>query len=341
MRLDEILELNHNNRKDRTKKTQISEVYGIIYRIHCIPENKSYIGQTFSHGICLGYLQRHGIITRCKIHYRAKDYDAHKNRPLYKALNKYSSDQFEVFEERRVRGKDLASLNQIEAEYMEKYNSIHPNGYNIQEVGKKYDRILQMLAEHHGFEVQRHEYVDKTRENRCRDVCFGKRFGLKRKSWSKDEILDKLKTIDVEQVRLVRTAGEFRIIVKEIGARDNIRVYFNGSKEECEDFAKKISDNVEIAESFRGTGYKYQNKLEKVLGFPNVTKVTGQVYGNMAADCQTYLLIFYGKKDNRVQSLARISFGGRKMNIEDSKRDAMRFLDLYMHQTTSDPNYLF
>ena len=336
--LSEILELNYAYRKDRTKKTDISEVYGIIYRIYCIPEEKSYVGQTFNHKICLGYLQRHGIISRCKIHYRAKDLELVKDRPLYKALNAYPADQFEVHEEKRVYKDEIGRINQIEAEYMEKYQSLYPNGYNIEEVGKKYTRLMKRLAEHYGFEMKRHDYVDKTREDRCKDVCFGVRFKLPRASYSKNLILEKLKSIDIESVRLVKTPNDLRIIVKETGSKDNIRVYFKGSEDQCLDFARELTENVEISESFRGTDcYKYQTKLEKALALEGVIRVSGKMYGNVSASNQTYLLIFYGRKEGKIQSVLRISFGGKTVDITESKRDAMGFIDRFAPATTSDP----
>lgn len=336
MLLSEILEINYNNRnKDKTEKTQISEVYGIIYRIYCIPEKKSYVGQTFSHGIALQYLQRHGIIKRCKIHYRVKDYDNHKNRPLYKALNKYSSDQFEVFEERKVFGTELATLNQIEGEYIEKFNCLHPNGYNMEEIGKKYSQILQMLSEYHHFQIQSHDYNDKTRKTRCKDVCFGKRFGLERARFSKEFIRETLKTIDIESIRLVDSNG-YRLIVKETGKIDNIRIYFSGTKRECVKFANSISPNVIETESFQGMDcYPHQIKLDTIVSLAeSCTKIRGKKYKNKANGAQTYLIVFYGKKDGKTQPLLRISFGGKNMKIEKSSQEAMEFLGKFIKQTS-------
>lgn len=338
--LNEIIELNYTNRKDRMKKTNISEVYGIIYRIYCITEKKSYVGQTFSHINCLQYLQRHGLISRCKIHYRAKDYEENKNKPLYQALNKYTADQFEVYEETRLYREDIAKINQIEAEYIEKYNCLNPNGYNIEEVGKKYSKLLTMLSEHYGFEIQRPNYIDKTRKDRCKDVCFGIRFGLKRASYSNDLILANLKNIVIDSIRLVQIRKELRIIVKEKGVKDNIRVYFKGSKEECETFARQLTNKIEISESFRGQDcYKYQSKLDKVLSLEDITRVAGKIYDNAVSKSETYLIIFYGKKNNKIQSLARISFGGKTVSIEQSKNDAIEFIENFKKQTKSEPIY--
>ena len=56
MKLDELLKQNHP-----PKKNDLKDVYGIIYRIFCVPENKSYIGQTFSHGYVGQYLIIHQL----------------------------------------------------------------------------------------------------------------------------------------------------------------------------------------------------------------------------------------------------------------------------------------
>jgi len=336
MKLDELLELNYSVRKDGSNKTDISQVYGIIYRIYCIPEGKSYVGQTFSHSISGENLQRHGIINRCKIHYRYKDYENHKNRPLYIALNSYPSDQFEVFEEIRLYGIDIGSMNRIEGEYMKKYNSLHPTGYNLEEIGKKHSQILKLLESHYQFETKQNTYIDKTREGRCKDVCFGKRFGLEKGTYDRDTILQHLNTIRIESVRLVETTGGLRIVVKETGDRDNIRIYFNGSKEECLQFAKKITDNVELSENFRGEScYKYQSKLEKILTFPDITKISGKAYNNKSSGADTFLLIFYGKKNEKIQALSRISFGGKKINIEESRKDAELFIEYIRRERTN------
>ena len=45
MRLDELLENKREPKVPGSKKTEISDVYGIIYRIYCVPENKNYIGK--------------------------------------------------------------------------------------------------------------------------------------------------------------------------------------------------------------------------------------------------------------------------------------------------------
>ena len=128
MKLYELLELTYSKHKDKNPTTSIDDLYGIIYRIYCIPEDKSYIGQTYSHNYVNNYFNRYGVLNRMKVHYRSKNTKTCKNRPLYVALNKYSTDQFDITEEIRIYGKDLANINQIEGDYMTKYNSVYPNG---------------------------------------------------------------------------------------------------------------------------------------------------------------------------------------------------------------------
>ena len=73
--------------------------------------------------------------------------------------------------------------------------------------------------------------------------------------------LNLLKRIDIENVRLIDSNG-LRIIIKVKNEKDNIRVYFNGTKEKCIDFSKKLTDNIVISPSFNGEdAYKYQLKL--------------------------------------------------------------------------------
>jgi hypothetical protein len=263
------------------------------------------------------------------------------NRPLYQALNKYESNQFEVYEELLVKGKDLARFNILEGEYITKYNTLKPTGYNIEEIGKKYGKILVELAKHHDFEVERQQYIDKTRDNRCRDICFGKRFGLSSTNFSQETMITTLKTIEIDSIRLMESNG-LRLIVRETEKRDNIRLYFTGSNDECLEFAKKISDNVIISESFLGKDcYKYQSKLDKLLeNCVNLYKVSGKVYANKSNNTHTYLLVFYEKKNNKNNQLMRISFGGKSRSIQDSLEDAMKFIEKFKSQTTIIPEYI-
>lgn len=342
MKLNELLELNYANGKT-SNITPISEVYGIIYRIFSRVENKSYVGQTYSHKYSGKYLQRHGLIMRLKKHWIEKDEELSKDRPLYRILNTYPQEEFEVFEELRVYGKDLARLNQIEGEYIQQYDCIYPNGYNVEVIGKRKPTILNDLAELYDFSIEQTEYEDTTRSRRRKDICLGTYFNLPKQQLGLDKTLELLKTLDIEKIRLVNSNG-IRLLVNVRGEKDNIRVYFKKSKEECLEFASQLTTNLEITESFQGVDcYKYQSKLDNILAkSEDIKSVIGKQYENKARNCQTYLLIFYGEKNGKRQSLARVSFGGASQTIIESSNIAMEFIDkLTQYNKTIHFEYIF
>lgn len=88
----------------------------IIYKITNLINNKVYIGQTIQKF-------KNRIIEHKK---RMKN---GTNTPLYNSLRKYGIEnfKFEIIEE--VLSKE--ELNQKEIYYIEKFNSLFPNGYNL------------------------------------------------------------------------------------------------------------------------------------------------------------------------------------------------------------------
>ena len=328
MNLNELLKQSHSPKKAGDKKTKLSDVYGIIYRIFCIPENKSYVGQTFSHNYNRDYLSKWNILSRCRQHYNNRMLDSNKNKPLYIALTKYSPDQFIIYEEEQLFNTSIGLINQKEGEYMKKYNTLFPNVYNIEEVGKKYSKLLKDLSDLHEFEIKKYEYIDKTRTRRVKDVCVGVYFGIKNKKIGQEETFKLLKTVDIKNITLVNSNG-LRIIVKVKDERDNIRVYFNGTKEKCIDFSKKLTDNIIISPSFNGEdAYKYQLKLDKVLEDKDIiTTITGKSYHNESRNCDTYLIMVSGIKNNRTQTLHRVSFGGKSIKLLDSYNTGVDFVE--------------
>jgi hypothetical protein len=331
MLLSELLEMNH---KKRSKPTVVEDIYGIIYRIYCIPENKSYIGQTFSHFKTSNSFASCGILTRCKRHYQSRNYKINQNKPLYIALKKYPPSQFQIFEETKLYKSEIARINQIEGEYMVRYNSLIPNGYNLEEIGKKESELMKILAEFHKFEIEKTEYKDKTRERRCKDVCFGTRFNIPRELVNLDTIEEELKKIKISSIKLTKSVGTLRIIVKEEDSKDNIRIYFHGTTEECIDFVEQFTDNIIITEKFYEGTYKYQNKLNKVISLDNIKKV---IYGiRKSKGKTTFVIAFRGLINGYSELLEKFSFGGKNGNIEEGKK----FLELFKQQTTLNPIYI-
>jgi len=93
----------------------------IVYRVHCKPEGKSYIGCTVAK-----------LTQRRAKHY----YDVRKgtNQPLQQALRKYREDDFEwtILEEFEIYEEAL----EAEVRYIKELGTLRPNGFNVKEGGE-------------------------------------------------------------------------------------------------------------------------------------------------------------------------------------------------------------
>lgn len=90
---------------------------GFIYRILCIPTGKSYISQTID------------INRRKHEHFSALRRNKHENPKLQKAWNKYGEENFS-FEFWAFDNITPEQLDNLECEYIEKYNSLE-KGFNL------------------------------------------------------------------------------------------------------------------------------------------------------------------------------------------------------------------
>lgn len=90
---------------------------GFIYRILCIPTGKSYIGQTID------------INRRKHEYFSALRRNKHENPKLQKAWNKYGEENFS-FEFWAFDNITPEQLDNLECEYIEKYNSLE-KGFNL------------------------------------------------------------------------------------------------------------------------------------------------------------------------------------------------------------------
>lgn len=90
---------------------------GFIYRILCVPTNESYIGQTID------------INRRKNKHFSTLRNNKHENPKLQNAWNKYGEKNFS-FEFWTFDNVTPEQLDELECEYIEKYNSL-ANGFNL------------------------------------------------------------------------------------------------------------------------------------------------------------------------------------------------------------------
>jgi group I intron endonuclease len=94
----------------------------IIYKITCLINNRTYIGQTVN-----------PLKTRWWQHCHAKD--GKKSMPyIDKAIRKYGSENFTI--EQIAEASSLDELNELEGKFIKELNSLKPNGYNLDSGGK-------------------------------------------------------------------------------------------------------------------------------------------------------------------------------------------------------------
>ena len=91
---------------------------GIIYRIHCLPTGKFYIGQTVR-TLKVRLQQHRRIHSMCTY--------------LHRAIQKYGWDNFKT--EILWEGEN-SLLNEIEFKYIKEFNTLAPEGYNLKEGGE-------------------------------------------------------------------------------------------------------------------------------------------------------------------------------------------------------------
>ena len=111
-----------------------------IYKITNLINNKSYIGQSIN------------IEKRIKEHFwKSKNQkDISFNSILHQAIRKYGEENFkwEILEE-----CDVEKIDELEQQYIQKYNTLSPNGYNILPGGQKF-RALAKVCKRCGKLVQ-------------------------------------------------------------------------------------------------------------------------------------------------------------------------------------------
>lgn len=122
-----------------------NKYHGYIYKIYNTENDKIYIGQT-----------RRSIDIRWKQHLLSSKSDKDKNTVLYRAMNKYGVDKFNIqlIQEYSFESKEelIKILNEEEIKYISKYNSIKPNGYNMQLGGKSPTESLKQPVDQYSLD---------------------------------------------------------------------------------------------------------------------------------------------------------------------------------------------
>lgn len=112
----------------KSKKVKIPKVEAIIYVITSIDTDKQYIGQTKTHKLTRGKLYNYGIEQRFSEHVGAARRE--RTTPIARDILEYGEDSFEIEEITRC---PIEKADELEAFYIDEYQTLVPNGYNVQE----------------------------------------------------------------------------------------------------------------------------------------------------------------------------------------------------------------
>jgi len=114
----------------KAEKEKLRE-FGEIYLITCVPTGKQYIGQAVL--LSGSDLRPYGTYKRWKSHVYEAFHSMKTCRHLNFAINKYGEDAFIV---EAILTCKLDKINEYEIYFIKYYNTLVPNGYNLQEGGK-------------------------------------------------------------------------------------------------------------------------------------------------------------------------------------------------------------
>jgi hypothetical protein len=126
---------------------------GFIYVIHNTINEKVYVGQTIQqpyvrwgqHINCARSLIKYHTYKNTPDYKPPKKINQLLNSPLYSAIVEYGIDKFYMNVEFINICPD--ELNELEVDYIEEYNSLHPNGYNLSSGGGSGQYITMKTVE--------------------------------------------------------------------------------------------------------------------------------------------------------------------------------------------------
>lgn len=125
--------------------TDSSNIIGHIYLITNIETNLKYIGQTLSHRKNHNKYRPFGYEGRFKDHISEALCNTKKKQCNYlnNAIRKYGKDKFKV---ELITTCSKEELNIYEEIYIEQYNTLYPNGYNLTTGGKVFKTIIDDIT---------------------------------------------------------------------------------------------------------------------------------------------------------------------------------------------------
>jgi len=122
-----------------------SQVVGHIYVITNLQTNKQYVGQTLSHRKNHKKYRPFGYIGRFKDHISEALCNTKKKQCTYlnNAIRLYGKDAFTVDLITTCKREEIDSC---ETKFIDEYNSLYPNGYNLTKGGKTFTNIVSEIT---------------------------------------------------------------------------------------------------------------------------------------------------------------------------------------------------
>ena len=118
---------------------------GFIYEVVCKVTGKKYIGQAKEFKSKKGKPFRYGIQGRWGDHISSAKQGS-RTTPLCEAIQTYGATSFEVKE---IQKASMSELDALEAQWIERTNSVIPNGYNVCAHSRNRHRTTSSLAKHY------------------------------------------------------------------------------------------------------------------------------------------------------------------------------------------------
>ena len=201
--------------------TSIENIKGIVYSIKCNINNKYYVGQTLSHiyNDKKKLWESYGINSRLLKHlYKVQ---GNVDYPLYNDINKLGIDKFTISIETEILSKDISTLDNLETEYINKYDSIK-NGYNISTNTSYLSENKNLILKYYNKNVERSEEYNK-RNSRRKQITLPQK---DRYSFFQDKEIHNIKINPIRECSVFKTA---RVLV-DIKEHDIYRINFTYNK---------------------------------------------------------------------------------------------------------------
>ena len=234
-----------------------------IYIIKNTLNNKVYIGQTIN-------IPEY----RFKQHIEAST--SKKNQAITQAIDKYGRDRFyiDVLEQGDFNKKEL---NALEIEYIKKYDSLSPNGYNLTTGGKSNGSISEETRKRMS-EAQKGKTVSEETKEKLREANIGKKLDENTKKllsdislnlWKnpefREKVLKNLPPVSEENKEMQRKR------LKELWNDPEYRKRMTGWHH-SEEAKKKIGKDSKKRKRFDEQNKRISEFYEKEMGRKNIQR---------------------------------------------------------------------